>query len=120
MVKSSALNDFISKEFYSSKFNNLWIGAHRKTVKDKLKWVDGSELSYTNWSPGQPSGHSPSYDEENCVFVNVHTKRWNDEECHAKGAQGNNYFVCEYPSKTVDSVKYNKRKKKEGKARRLW
>ena len=104
MVKSSALNDFLSTEFHSSKFNNLWMGAHRKSKEDKLKWVDGSELSYSNWSPGQPSGVNPSWIGENCVFVNVKTKKWNDENCHAKGAQGNNYFVCEYTSasKTVE------------------
>ena len=72
-----------------------WIGIHDKTSEGHFTYMDGRQISYTNWAHGEPNNGNGG---EDCVEAfggyNHHKAgKWNDVPCSAKLA-----FVCERPT----------------------
>ncbi|XP_027706629.1 C-type lectin domain family 4 member G isoform X1 [Vombatus ursinus] len=63
-----------------------WIGL-RKVQEGVHKWIDGTELGYTNWNFGEPND---SQGKENCVMM-LHHGKWNDFTCE----QSSDNWICE-------------------------
>ena len=67
--------------------NSVWIGGTDKDDEDKWKWSpSGTELSYTNWNPGEPNNVQ---DIEHCLVVigrpgESNDGKWNDAPCSLK------------------------------------
>ena len=65
----------------------MWIGGTDKDDEDKWKWSpSGTELSYTNWNPGEPSNARYI---EHCLVVQFssvqsYNGKWNDAPCSLK------------------------------------
>ncbi|XP_073320103.1 secretory phospholipase A2 receptor [Pagrus major] len=83
----------------------VWIGLHDE---DTMKWINGKQVSYTNWSPIEPKSYltedewlSGFADEPLCTVLsnnhNFHlTGKWYDEKCSESGYG----FVCQKPQDT--------------------
>ena len=96
--RSEAENDFIAGLI---PHENIWIGINDIEEEGKFVAVDGSDISYTNWHPEEPSGTGWRGDDEDGVEIRgssrkrAHQKKWNDKEIHTI-----NKFIC---SKSVDN-----------------
>ena len=66
----------------------VWIGLHRDP-RDKSRWiwVDGTRVSYSHWSKGQPNNYG-GY--QGCVEMQNPSGKWNDERCHYP-----RHYLCE-------------------------
>ena len=60
---------------------------------DEWVWVDGSSVSYTNWSSGQPDDY---WDAEDCGHIYGSSGQWNDLDCGRDYWYGSYlYYICE-------------------------
>ncbi|XP_034532653.1 type-2 ice-structuring protein-like [Notolabrus celidotus] len=50
----------------------VWIGGSDAHQEGEWLWSDGSQVSYTNWCPGEPNNHG----HQHCLQMN-----WGDEKC---------------------------------------
>ena len=73
-------------------FQGLWIGLNDKYLENRFLWVNGVDLSksnFTNWLKGEPTN---SFGNEDCV--EVHGKlapgKWNDNYCSSL-----RNYICE-------------------------
>ena len=58
---------------------NCWIGLNDIDNEGTYMWVDGTALSYTQWSPGEPSNGDGIINEDcTSVYSNGY---WNDAPC---------------------------------------
>ena len=79
--------------------NSVWIGGTDKDDEDKWKWSpSGTELSYTNWHPGEPNNVQGN---EHCLVVigrpgQSNNGKWNDGLCSSKLK-----YVCQMPKYTL-------------------
>jgi hypothetical protein len=64
-IRSKAELEFIAEHLYRSTevLNEVWIGLRKKG--DKFKWIDDSNLEYTNWAVDSPTNRT-DYD---CVQI---------------------------------------------------
>ena len=83
-------NDFFAFVLYF--FQGLWIGLNDKYFENKFLWVNGVDLSktnFTNWLKGEPAN---SFGNEDCV--EVHGKlapgKWDDNYCSSL-----RNYICE-------------------------
>lgn len=63
----------------------VWIGLHDVVTSGVFVWTDGSDVTYVNFSPGEPNNAS---NREHCVHT-YDTMEWNDAECDSTKP-----FVC--------------------------
>ena len=89
-------------------FENIWIGIHDKTSEGHFTYMDGRQISYTNWAHGEPNNYDVygNGGGEDCVEAwgnygghnhswgyKIPPGKWNDVPCSLKLA-----FVCEEPT----------------------
>jgi hypothetical protein len=89
IIHSREEQEFISNYLfeYLGLANEVWIGL--KKVDDEYKWIDDSELNFTNWANGSPSNRS----DYNCVQLTPEVFRfgeWVEKLCDRK-----NIAVCQ-------------------------
>ena len=75
------------RQVVSAGSSYMWIGLSRKidSHDDSFHWVDGSDLSFTNWASGEPSSIH-----ENCTeFVMRTGGKWNNLRCTVHKS-----FIC--------------------------
>ena len=85
-IHSVEENNFV-RQVVSAGSSYMWIGLSRKidSHDDSFHWVDGSDLSFTNWASGEPSSIH-----ENCTeFVMRTGGKWNDLRCTVHKS-----FIC--------------------------
>ncbi len=72
-----------------------WIGFTDAASEGSWSWADGSPVTYTNWTSGEPNnshgGECVSDTEEDCAMVRWSGTAWNDYPC----ACATEYSVCE-------------------------
>lgn len=73
-----------------------WIGFTDASVEGSWGWADGSPVTYTNWSSGEPNNsHGGECDstttEEDCGMIRWSGSAWNDYPCTCT----TEYSVCE-------------------------
>ena len=69
---------------------HIWIGLNDFDVEGKLGWIDGSDFTYSNWRPGEPSGDS------DCGTIYHYASlrgMWNDLGCLGNGYEGG--YACQ-------------------------
>ncbi|XP_072020400.1 macrophage mannose receptor 1-like [Amphiura filiformis] len=64
-----------------------WIGLHDTTMEGNFVWVDGSPLTSTFWSGGEPNNYGEY--EEDCVEYSPEKGKWWDENCIEP-----QYYIC--------------------------
>lgn len=84
-INSAAENAFIGTAFgFTRSVDTIyWIGLKRTAANGPFAWTDGSELTYTNWNPGEPNNDRglENYAALNWYAPNVSGGRfgtWND------------------------------------------
>ncbi|CAH1267173.1 HGF [Branchiostoma lanceolatum] len=107
-VKDQGENNFIKDLIVGApkgRVPYVWLGLHK--VGKKWMWTDGSQVTYTNWAPGEPndSWWQSKFRGENCGGVYSKTGKkwgarlysergqWNDNTCSWKYP-----YVCERPN----------------------
>lgn len=89
-IHSSEENDFVRYQV-AAFAENVWIGlTNLENMKAVYEWVDESNVSFTNWVPGEPNNLSGS---ENCTNLNITSGQWNDLNCGLH----NRSYVCGRP-----------------------
>ena len=73
MVKSQAEQEAVSPRIISER---VWIGMHRHNGTSPWFWVDGTQVTYTNWGLGEPN----YLDKELCVMIR-HKWKWHNQRC---------------------------------------
>ncbi|XP_078683367.1 uncharacterized protein LOC144917321 isoform X1 [Branchiostoma floridae x Branchiostoma belcheri] len=88
-VQDKKENDFIKSLISTVPYKLVWVGL--SDIHKRMKWADGTRVSYTNWNPGQPDNSKflcifgPG---ENCGGL-YKSGKWNDSQCSRKYP-----FVC--------------------------
>ena len=93
--RSQAENDFFAGLFPNEIF---WIGINDIEQEGSFVAVDGREVSWTNWSPNQPSGVGSNGEDEDGVEISTWdgTRRWNDQT-----VSDEKKFVCSIDIKGI-------------------
>lgn len=75
-IHNSEENDIVHQFAVANKAG-VWIGLSNLYTSDlSFEWVDGSEVSFTDWQPGEPSYVYQIYTSENCTEMS--DAGWND------------------------------------------
>jgi hypothetical protein len=81
-LDSSALcADVNSKVLAVAGASNYWIGANDIAQEGSWKWADGSPLTYSRWTGGEPSNSGSI---EHCGHVYMGSGGWNDDNCSTR------------------------------------
>ena len=87
-IHSGAESDFILGQVRSTNTSEFWIGLTDRANEGSFEWVDGSDMTYTNWAEGQPDDFESNQD---CgIFVLTWAFGWDDDKCF----DTTNPFVC--------------------------
>ena len=79
----------------SDTVSNCWIGLYEKGGDGVYQWVDGTALSYTNWTGSTPTAVSTT----DCVQMNtIGAGNWIAADCEGTS----NSFICKKPSTNTD------------------
>ncbi|XP_038059504.1 echinoidin-like [Patiria miniata] len=73
-IHSKEEDEFIGEY---SQTNRHWIGFNDHVSEGDFTWTDGSNASYTSWTPGEPNNDRP---QEDCAEKYASTT-WNDNYC---------------------------------------
>ncbi|XP_054153146.1 macrophage mannose receptor 1-like [Oppia nitens] len=95
VIDSPEKQKFVEKVIQESGVeDNAWIGLNR--TDQSYQWSDGTDLSFTNWSPGEPNSSNSTA----CVQIYAESYRWDgkavtfgkwdDLPCDSKRV-----FICE-------------------------
>ncbi|XP_070552324.1 lactadherin-like isoform X2 [Ptychodera flava] len=80
--------DLFLKGYKSRYDGNLWLGATDAKHEGKWTWEDGTQVTYTNWAPGQPDNTGGR---EHCLHLcKDWDLKWNDRVCTTHMG-----FICE-------------------------
>jgi hypothetical protein len=89
IIRSKDEQDFLSNLLFNTHkvLDNVWIGV--KYTSNMFKWIDDSDLSFTNWAEGNPRNKT----DNTCVQMQSDVDligKWTDEPCGRK-----NLVVCQ-------------------------
>jgi hypothetical protein len=89
IIRSKDEQDFLSNLLFKTHkvIDNVWIGV--KNTSNKFKWVDDSDLSFTNWAGGSPQNET-GYDCVQMIPDISSMGKWINEPCGKK-----NLVVCQ-------------------------
>ncbi len=86
---------WVESVVYSYTDNYWWVGHTDAASEGSWVWADGSPVTYTNWSSGEPNNSHgrECYDssEEDCAMIKWSGASWNDYPCECTKP----YYVCE-------------------------
>ncbi|XP_077997842.1 macrophage mannose receptor 1-like [Glandiceps talaboti] len=75
------------KDLAIASVRHLWIGLDDIDVEGEMKWVDGSQVTYSDWYGREPNNGGGN---EDCGHLRSSDGKWNDMACSKK-----NGFICE-------------------------
>ena len=72
--------------------NAIWLGGSDLIVENEWMWVKTQKpITYTRWSPNEPSHSQSPGDQESCLAFDVGRHfQWDDRRC-----ENRNNFLCE-------------------------
>ena len=94
-ITSQEENDFLYDYICSKSIESAYFGLTDRETEGTWKWVNGEDLSYTNWTSGEPNVESG--DEDYAMFDSKFTTgKW----CYGNFGNGTvsdeTYFICEW------------------------
>lgn len=89
VINTEEENAYLYNYMVNCDFTSAYFGLLDVNNDNNWKWIDGSELSYTNWADGEPSSLSEPY---GMFYFKFTDGKWND------GQWGDNTtaFICEW------------------------
>ena len=100
IINSSGKQKFVESLIKNSNRQIFWLGATDEATEGIWKWIDGSNIVYSNWSPGEPNN---SGSEDYLVIYNSNAGRgsfgqWNDVSNSGSiwSSSGKKGFICEW------------------------
>lgn len=90
-------DDLENEQLYNYVFNNLklksaYFGLTDKNQEDEWKWVDGSYLTYSNWTEGEP--HDLGGEDYALFYYKDYSGKWYDGDFGKNPDTVN--FICEW------------------------
>lgn len=76
---------------------NAYIGWYLDDNTKRWQWVNGEEVVYENWSPGEPNGEG-GREKYGMFYYKYKTGAWNDGDFGGRTQNGGTTFVCEWNS----------------------
>ena len=70
-----------------------WFGGYNVSINGTFKWIDNSEVDYTNWLVGQPDNSDPTYTEF-CTWYGHNPPPWDDRPCELDIGWIKSAFLC--------------------------
>ena len=81
----------------SETVSNCWIGLYERDGDGMYQWIDGTVLSYTNWTGSAPTATN----DNDCVQMNTNgAGSWIATDCEGTS----NRFICKKPSTIADTT----------------
>jgi len=91
-VLNQEMTTYLQSEFGTD--GNYWIGFNDKDVEGTWVWDDGSNVSYENWTGGQPDNHGGG---EDCAeYLAGEAGKWNDRSCSTNREAYYQFPMSEY------------------------
>jgi len=91
-VASASEQSLLASLMNTTGSNFTWIGLNDLSVDGTFEWDDGTAVSYTNWTSGEPSGTTSFGVAEDCTVVQSNLSyQWNDGVCSLTTLDG---FAC--------------------------
>ncbi|BFZ20729.1 hypothetical protein BsWGS_23768 [Bradybaena similaris] len=90
-IESEEENNWLVNRINTTNFGSVWIGGTEVMKRGTILWAySGNPLTFSDWSPGQPS--DPGQTLEDCVEIRQQFGyKWNDWQCDTVV----NRYVCE-------------------------
>ncbi|XP_053384013.1 cubilin-like isoform X1 [Mercenaria mercenaria] len=85
---------YIKSRISAMELHYAWIGAKYSRVRRKYLWIDGSEITFSGWAPGEPGGRRGCVD-----YLYKYDYLWHSH-CDCKYTRGP--FICEKAPKGHD------------------
>ena len=79
--------------------DGIWIGATDREREGRWLWVDGSDVTFTDWLPNQPNNKN---DSEHYAMIFLKQGKWCDQP--VASTQHTTYFVCEWADTVPDPI----------------
>ena len=110
-ITSAQENEFLYNYLTGQDFESAYFGLSDYNQEGKWEWLNGEEVSYTNWHPGEPN--SENKNEDYAMFYYKYSDgTWNDGDFGHQTVNSNAAFICEwgdYEGTSQDSTNVNER-----------
>lgn len=80
-INDAEEDEWIYKKIAKWVSGGIWLGATDKGQEGTWQWADGSNWTYSNFTPGQPDNHqvhNPGGGEDYLQYNSAHGSQWND------------------------------------------
>ncbi|CAC5411828.1 unnamed protein product [Mytilus coruscus] len=86
-INDAEENRWVGTKITTAGKTEIWLGGNDPTGRNSWMWIsDFTQLSYTNWYPGNPRKNN-----EQCMMMYSRSFMWNDGECDSKRGG----YICE-------------------------
>ena len=92
IVRNAAENQFLAAMMKAGGLDAAWLGATDAKVEGRWVWVDGTNMSYSNWGPGQPNNKGDG--EDHLILLLKFNATWSDQP--NSSTQHDPGFICEW------------------------
>lgn len=110
-ITSAQENEFLYNYLTGQDFESAYFGLSDYNQEGQWEWLNGEEVSYTNWHPGEPN--SENKNEDYAMFYYKYSDgTWNDGDFGHQTVNSNAAFICEwgdYEGTSQDSTNVNER-----------
>ena len=102
-VRSREENEFVTKLAKDANLDGVWIGGTDQANEGQWKWVDGSPLTYTNWSRvGNQPNNKNGVEHYLMIMIALDTGQWCDQP-DTSVEWKNVGYICEWDAGRIDS-----------------
>ncbi|MCC8102402.1 MAG: hypothetical protein LIP11_09170 [Clostridiales bacterium] len=94
-ITSAEEDSFVFQAMKNQGYSNAYFGFTDEAEEGTWVWVTGEEVSYTNWSSGEPNNEAGKEDYAMYYYRNT-TGMWNDGGFNTSTVSGGHAFICEW------------------------
>lgn len=102
-ITSAEENDFLFQYMMSLGYENAYFGFSDRENEGEWKWLNGEEVSYTNWHTGEPNSENPAEDYA-MFYFKYEDGTWNDGDFSGGTVRGGRCFICEWGAYEQETI----------------